>query len=184
MKGALSANRDGVPMRMSLVAKEYALCDFSMFEEDAPFMGDDASGEEILAKMFAEAEKHPASEEYSVSCDAEFVRVGDRCEIRYNECLDGETTQLTIITFDESVPGLVTVYKSGMATVTMTIEAGQRHSCIYRTPFMDFEMRLRATRVENSVSEAGGRILMDYALEIRGAVCHRTVMEIVVEPVE
>ena len=84
------------------------------------------------------------------------------------------------MSFDPSVPGLVTVSKTGMVSTLMTIEEGRRHGCVYRTPFMDFEMRLHAVRVVNTVTaESGGTIRMDYALEIRGAAAHRTVMELV-----
>ena len=43
---------------------------------------------------------------------------------------------------------------------------------------MDFEMRVHALRVDNTISDNGGRLRLDYALEIRGAAAHRTIMDI------
>ncbi len=194
VKGALSSNggAEGTKhFRMEMRAKEYILCDFSMYaelsDEDMDptdrYMQDrdpdQMTGEEFIAKAFAEAEKSPASEEYSVTCDAYLIECDDgRTVIRYTESLDGETEQITEISFEKDTPGLVTICKSGMGSTVMTIEAGRRHSCVYRTPFMDFEMRVRALRVDNGITESGGRLRLDYALEIRGAEAHRTVMDI------
>lgn len=192
-KGAFSSNGDteGIKrFRMELRSKEYVLCDFSMYTD---FSDDDMdptdeymqdrdpdqmTGEEILAKAFAESEHNPASEEYSMTSDAYLTEDGEHVILCYMESLDGETEQLTEIHFDKGAPGLVTVCKTGMATTTMTVEAGMRHSCVYRTPYMDFEMRIHGMRVDNTVTQSGGVIRLDYALEIRGASAHRTVMEI------
>lgn len=194
VKGALSSNGDteGVRrFRMEMCAKEYALFDFSMFADAADadmdptdqYMQerdpDQMTGEEYLAKAFAESDKNPASEEYRVTGEAYMVEEDGHVIVCYMESLDGETEQLTEIHFDRNTPGLVTICKTGMATTTMTIEAGRRHSCVYRTPYMDFEMRIRALRVDNNITESGGRLKLDYALEIRGAEAHRTVMEII-----
>ena len=189
-RGALSSEDEGVRIfRMRQTATEYILCDFSMFGDD-PEMDleelymqdrdpDHVTGEEMFAKAFAKAEKNPASEEYNITGDAYIISEDDgRMIVCYMESLDGETEQLTEIHFDKKAPGLVTICKTGMATTVMTIEQGQRHSCVYRTPFMDFEMRVRAIRVDNKITEDGGTLHLDYALEIRGAEAHRTVMDI------
>ncbi len=193
-QGALSSkkNTDGaVLFRMKLTAKEYILCDFSMYAEPGEgdfdpteqFMQerdpDQMTGEEFLARTFAESEKSPASEEYSMTAEAYLTESDEgKCILSYKESLDGESEQITEIHFHKDSPNLVTICKAGMATTVMTIEQGVRHSCVYRTPFMDFEMRIHALRVVNTVTEKGGRLKFDYALEIRGAEAHRTVMEI------
>ena len=195
VKGALSSNgqtEDAVHFHMTLTAKEYLLGDFSMYanamedsdmDQTDKYMSDRDSeqitNEEMLAKAFAESEHSPASEEYSMTADAYLIKGDDgRMVLRYKESLDSETEQVCEVSFDPALPGLVTVCKSGMASTVMTIEEGMRHNCVYRTPFMDFEMRLRALRVDNTITENGGVLHMDYALEIRGAAAHRTVMEI------
>lgn len=176
LKGALSPETEGKHFRMELTAREYLLGDFSMYAEQ---IVDSMSGEEILAKVFADAERDPASEEYSMVCDAYMISDGTgRTVVRYKESLDGETEQTTEISFDADTPGLVTICKVGVGTTVLTIEEGRRHSCVYRTPFMDFDMRVRAVRAENTVTESGGMLRLDYALEIKGAAAHRTVMEI------
>ena len=201
VKGALPAEdeAEGERFSMELRAKEFVLCDFTMYEggadEDCSYFDgdltedseafDDVSGTEILAKIFSEAQKNPASEEYSITCGAYLSR-DDRglIVISYTEFPDGETEQRTQISFDPAVPGLVTIYKSGAVSSVMTIEEGRRHSCTYHTPFMDFEMKVHALRVENTVGAEDGRLTLDYALEIRGAAAHRTVMSIVLKKEE
>lgn len=199
IRGALSSMETShtgcCDFRLHLSAREYLLCDFSMYAEE--FDGSDTTeegvdgdgelltGEQLLFKAFSEADRSPASEEYSMCCDAVIMKDdGGRTVIAYNESLDGETEQRCEISFDPSAPELVTVCKSGMTDTLMTLEVGKRHSCLYRTPFMDFEMRVRAMRVDNTVGEKGGRLKLDYALEIRGAAAHRTVMEIELIPAE
>ncbi len=194
VKGALSSNGDTdgiVQFRMTLRAKEYTLCDFSMFgdmpDDDFDLTEqymqnrdpDRMTGEEAIAKAFAEVEHTPESEEYSVNTEAYFAECPDgRCVITYGESLDGESEQISEIHFDRDAPELVTICRSGLATVVMTVEEGRRHGCVYRTPYMDFDMRIHALRVENTVTAKGGKLRLDYALEIRGAAAHRTVMEI------
>lgn len=200
IRGALSsmeaARAEEGTFRLHLSSREYLLCDFSMYAEELDGAeaadegafdgnGEQITGEELLFKAFSESERAPASEEYSMCCDAAVTQdESGRTVIVYNESLDGETEQSCEISFDPALPELVTVCKSGMANMVMTLEVGKRHGCLYRTPFMDFELRVRAMRVDNTVSEKGGRLRLDYALEIRGAAAHRTVMEIELIPAE
>ncbi len=194
VKGALSSGRctEGeYHFHMSLTSKEYTLYDFSMFEGhgENEFSGGgdfdadgNMSGDEMLASAFAKAENEPASEEYAITADAA-LSYDDKglAHLRYSESIDGETEQICDIAFDPAMPGLVTISKAGMVSTLMTFEVGKRHSCVYRTPFMDFEMRIRTLRADNTISADGGVLRLDYALEIRGAVAHRTVMEITLE---
>jgi len=195
VKGALSSDRctEGEQhFHMSLTSKEYILYDFSMFdapgEEGFYPVGDkdgtdgDITGEEMLASAFAKAESEPASEEYAMTADASLTYDDKgRAVLRYMESLDGETEQICEISFDPALPGLVTISKVGMVSTLMTFVLGKRHSCVYRTPFIDFEMRIRTLRADNTITADGGVLRLDYALEIRGAAAHRTVMEITLE---
>ena len=195
VKGALSSNGDteGVKtLRMKQTAVEYTLCDFSMFKEMSEDMDPtdlylqegatvDSTNEELMAMAFAKAAKNPSSEEYNITADAYIIREDDgRMIVCYMESIDGENEQLTEIHFDLHNPNLVTICKTGMVSTVMTIEQDHRHSCVYRTPFMDFEMRVHALRVDNKITENGGTLYLDYALEIRGAEAHRTVMDITI----
>lgn len=192
VKGALSSTGNtegGKRFHMTLTSKEYSLCDFSMYgdgfdgdEDPSGACGDDCeTGEELMAKVFAETDGAPANEEYRMTSDALVTEADGRVIVSYVESSDDGMDQFCEIHFSKKLPGLVTVCRSGMASTTMTIEVGRRHSCVYRTPFMDFEMRVRALRVDNTITEEGGVLRMDYALEIRGAEAHRTIMEIILE---
>ena len=185
VKGALSSDRrtEGeLRFHMTLTSKEYTLYDFSMFGEMGEGDFGESDGEEMLADIFAKAEREPASEEYAMTADASLsFDEGGRAHLKYSESIDGENEQICDISFDPALPGLVTISKVGMVSTLMTFEVGRRHSCVYRTPFMDFEMRIRTLRADNTVTTEGGRLRLDYALEIRGAVAHRTVMEITLE---
>lgn len=164
--------------RMTLKSKEYELFDFSMFVES-----EDALGEEILWRLMSATKKNPVSEEYELSLDAG-VAIGDgRATAVYAETNDDGGINLTEIHFSTDDAGLITIIKSGEAETVMTFERGRRHRAVYHTPYMDFDMRLFAARVENTFTPGfGGEIHLDYALEIRGAAAHRTVMTMKFEP--
>lgn len=180
--------------RMTLKSKEYELFDFSMFVESEdgnapepviPGVPEDALGEEILWRLMSATKKNPVSEEYEMSLDAG-VAIGDGgATAVYAETNDDGGINLTEIHFSTDDAGLITIIKSGEAETVMTFERGRRHRAVYHTPYMDFDMRLFAARVENTFTPGvGGEIHLDYALEIRGAAAHRTVMTMKFEPEE
>lgn len=98
----------------------------------------------------------------------------DRITVSYEESeATGMEGSLTSLTFLKSDPGIVTMTRSGMISTTLVFEEGKRHHCIYKTPFMPFEVCIHTTKVVNLLS-VGNTLELDYVVEIRGAKAERT----------
>ncbi len=162
---------------LSMNATERESLDFSLIDEAI-------AGDGVLT--FPEDERQaPVSESYRLSCPASITRRDGRLCLTYSESLGGDenglTDETTEISFDPAEPGLLTVFRSGAADVTLVLESGRRHTCVYHTLYMDFDVCVHTYRVDNSLTDEGGRIYFDYAIELRGAATHRTTMEITVK---
>lgn len=99
---------------------------------------------------------------------------GDRREIRYEESeATGMEGSVTTVYFDTNDKGLVTMMRTGTVSTALVFEKGKRHHCLYKTPFMPFEICVNTLDVKNRISEAG-ELFLDYVIEIRGAKAERT----------
>ena len=58
------------------------------------------------------------------------------------------------------------------------MEEGKRQYSVYKTPFGNLEMCVYAKRVDNSISENGGTLILDYAVELKGMTAQRTKMRV------
>ena len=98
--------------------------------------------------------------------------------------LDYDESELTGL---EGVHTKVTVEKnkvlldrSGSLESQMVFEKNQRHLALYETPGGVFTVGTVAMNVSHVLSEEGGRISLDYRLEIDNAFASRNVVEITV----
>jgi len=98
---------------------------------------------------------------------------GERVSISYEESeatgMSGSTTTLSYL---HASPEVVTMTRTGIVSATLVFEEGKRHHCIYKTPFMPFEVCVHTTKVVNKPLE--GTVELDYIVEIRGAKAERT----------
>lgn len=126
----------------------------------------------------------PDSEKITVATDGVIYFTGGRMELAYTEYLDEEGTVScdTVVSFDVDDPLTVTVTRTGEVKSALVIEKGQRHICAYETPFMPFEVCVVARDVVNELTLSGGRLLLDYAVEIKGAAATMSRVEITVKP--
>ena len=105
-----------------------------------------------------------------------------RVELIYEEGeLTGMEGSVTSIGFDRSAPELISMIRTGLVSTAMVFEQGKRHMCLYHTPFSEFEICVRALKVENLLFE-DGRIELDYLIEIHGAQAERCKMTVKVRP--
>ena len=99
---------------------------------------------------------------------------GERFSVSYEETeatgMDGSRTN---VSFLHSDPQIVTMTRDGVVSATLVFEEGKRHHCIYKTPFMPFEVCVHTKKVVNRMLD-GGYIELDYIVEIRGAKAERT----------
>ena len=99
---------------------------------------------------------------------------GERISISYNETeATGMEGSVTCISFLKSSPEILTMTRDGLVSATLVFEDGKRHHCIYKTPFMPFEVCVKTNKVTNSIL-TDGALDLDYVVEIRGAKAERT----------
>jgi len=139
---------------------------------------------EVEASMFSDedvdffeakpSEDSPEADILEINCIGTMRNDGDRIFISYDETeatgMDGSTTS---ISFLKSEPEIVTMTRDGLVSATLVFEEGKRHHCIYKTPFMPFEVCVKTKDVLNNIL-GKGMLELDYIVEIRGAKAERT----------
>ena len=115
--------------------------------------------------------------------EGRLLKGNERVELVYEESeLSGMEGSVTSVGFDRSNPGLISMMRSGTVSTALVFEENQRHICVYRTPFSDFEVCSLALRVENALLSEG-RIELDYIIEIHGAQAERCRMTLTVHEI-
>lgn len=84
----------------------------------------------------------------------------------------------TLISFLPEEPGCITVEKIGDVGYTFTVEKERRHYNIYETDYGTFEMCVLGQKIDNRLTENGGILILDYAVELKGLTAQRTKMRI------
>ena len=142
-----------------------------LYEVEASMFSDDADID------FFETEKTDATPEadiLEINSLGTMSDDGERVFITYNETeatgMDGSTTS---ISFLKSSPDVVTMTRDGLVSATLVFEEDKRHHCIYKTPFMPFEVCIKTKDVVNNILSVG-ELELDYVVEIRGAKAERT----------
>ena len=99
---------------------------------------------------------------------------GKRISISYNETeASGMDGSVTSVSFLKDAPEILTMTRDGAVSATLVFEEEKRHHCIYKTPFMPFEVCVKTKKVVNNLL-VGGTLELDYIVEIRGAKAERT----------
>ncbi len=96
--------------------------------------------------------------------------------IEFNE----ENSVTTIIdTFEDST---VSVNRLGPINSHMVFADGKAHTCICNTGFFPLQMRVRTKKLENSLTMEGGKLDIDYTVEIVGNLAERNRLIFSVSP--
>ena len=74
--------------------------------------------------------------------------------------LEGTVTKLHI------KDGQVTLLREGSINSQMVFEEGRRHLSMYETPYGALSIGVNTRRMRSTLSEAGGDLEIDYAIEI------------------
>ena len=113
-----------------------------------------------------------------INTDGFISREDGRVEFTYDETeLTGMEGAKTAISYSEDDPALVTMVRTGSISTALVFESGKRHHCVYKTPYMPFEVCVRTLKVDNRL-ESENRLYIDYIIEIRGAKAERTKFEL------
>ncbi len=156
---------------IEILTQRYAVAE-SLFDAAE---GADEEGMELAEPAPA---GEPSDEPSEMLVEGRLVTTPSRVELIYEEGeLSGMEGSVTSIGFDRTSSGLISMMRTGLVSTAMVFEEGKRHLCLYQTPFSDFEICVRALRVENRLLQEG-RIELDYLIEVHGAQAERCKMRI------
>jgi len=84
---------------------------------------------------------------------------------------ESEVTGLagTLTTF-QIEPDCITLLRVGEYNSQMVFQAGRRHMSLYETPYGSVALGINTRRMHSALSDAGGRIEIDYNVEINHQV--------------
>lgn len=92
--------------------------------------------------------------------------------------MDGVTTTLKI------EKNRVTLMRNGLHPSQMIFEKGQRHFGIYNTEFGSLTIAVSARDVRHSMTDSGGELFIDYAIEVDHVLTGENLFKIHVEETE
>ena len=116
------------------------------------------------------------------STDGHYYYDGENGCLTYMESevtgLEGTRTSVIVM------PDQVVVDRDGMITSRMIFREGQREAFQYSTPFGAATMGIDTRRIRRSLDENGGRIEIDYVVDVEHAVVTRNRFQITVTQTE
>ena len=168
-------------VRISMSVERYGVA-ADLFEE---WMGVMESGE-MMAALTEPAPDEDGNmdepQQMEMFCDGRLRLTDDEFSLTYEETeltgMEGTESQLS---FRRAEPGLLTMLRTGSVTTALVFEKGKRHICVYRTPYMPFEVCVHTLSVDNGLlvdGRLGGVLELDYVVEIRGARAERCRMRL------
>lgn len=81
---------------------------------------------------------------------------------------------VTTLSFSDTEPGRVTIYRSGPVKTALMFCEGERYISIYDTGFGSFEVGIYTERCDNRIGLDGGELEISYIVEIRGSEAEHT----------
>ena len=162
-------------MKMSSVQFDATEGDESLF--DAFFETLDAEN------GVTESIKERNAESWEMTGECVLSEEKGRISISYKECAEGLPEWTTSISFDTSDRGIISIIRSGQLNHSFVIEKGVRHNSVYKTPYGPLEMCVKGRQVINELSAEGGKLYIDYAVELKGMTAQRTKMTVEVKRV-
>ncbi len=137
--------------------------------------------EDMFRTLFeAVAPDDENSNRYVLTTEALMESDDTEYRLKYTENPDnGFGDALTILHISKKHP-LIVIERSGTLMSTLCCEKGKRHMSTYTSPMMPmpFSVCIYTRKCESTLTEAGGVILLDYLVELRGADIQRTTMRI------
>ncbi len=158
-------------IRMKIRSTRYEMKEFLFAELVSDLSEEIELPDEILGEV-AEGEK------IEIATDGILSHKDGRIELSYDETeLTGMEGSKTAVSFSKDAPELITMVREGTVSTALVFEPNKRHHCVYKTPYMPFEVCVRTLKVDNRL-ESENRLYIDYIIEIRGAKAERTKFEL------
>ncbi len=143
---------------------------------------------ELVGSLFEDSlavkqKRDAAAERMEMMTEGSYLDDGTRVSISYKESeATGSEGSRTTVSFQKNAPELISVMRTGSVKTALIFEEGRRHHCVYQTPIMPFDVCVYTTKVHNAL-ESEGALVLDYAVELRGADAERTQMKLTLLPV-
>ena len=169
-----------IPATIALTSTQVECGEASLFEKmmseyETVDFGDFTSGEFGIP---------PEKNTFEMVANGFLTLTDERVEVEYNETeLTGMDGSTTTISFARNDPGVVTMLRCGTVSTALVFEEEKRHLCAYDTGVLPFELCIYTKSVKNGITEAGGRLELQYLVEIRGAKAEQTKCVVEIRPV-
>lgn len=138
--------------------------------------------EECASSCIADSERASSGGAMKIVTEGYLRKKGNRIELRYAETDETDLAdEITVISYEESNPDILTMERNGMCRTAMVFEAGRRYICMYNVADMEMELVVRTYDLENSLTLDGGRLKFGYSLENGGSTVSNVKMTIDVE---
>ena len=133
------------------------------------------AAEEILDVKINEDILNSAEDDaMEINTDAILSTEDGRVEFSYDESeITGMEGSKTSLSYAMNNPSLVSMIRTGTVSTSLVFEQGKRHHCVYKTPYMPFEVCVHTLKVDNKLATEK-TLYIDYIIEIRGAKAERT----------
>jgi len=91
----------------------------------------------------------------------------NRIIVVYNETeASGMAGTRSMISFDPRDSQSLKIIRSGTVKSNFDFQEGKTSSSRYTTSFFNFDMKVHTVTVDNNLTENGGRLMLDYVMEI------------------
>ena len=156
-----------------LWSKQYEAANTELFANVIETFGDDVD----FSSMFKNEDEGETLLE--MRSYGTLTKKDGRISLFYDETeLTGMEGSTTTVSFAEDSPDVVTMLRYGSVSTALVFEQGKRHICAYETRVMPFEICIQTRTVKNGLTMDGGRIDLDYLVEIHGAKAERTIFSL------
>ena len=157
------------PIRMKIKSIRYEMPEL-LFSQAVSESLEELTDVKITEEMLSYAE----DDALEINTDGILSVEDGRVDFSYDESeITGMEGSKTSLSYAESNPSLVSMIRTGSVSTSLVFEQGKRHHCVYKTPYMPFEVCVHTLKVDNKL-EAEKTLYIDYIIEIRGAKAERT----------
>ena len=136
-------------------------------DEDSPF-----AQKGCALKVDIKQEEKPCDYDECIefSTEGKLTEKGDVCEITYKENEElGMSDIESTLRFKKSRPSLVNLIRSGSSPASLVFDSHfPRQNCTYCIGNLPFSFCIITNEVTNIFNETGGKIILDYEIEMHG----------------
>lgn len=138
--------------------------------------------ERIYSDLASRPGQELEPETSKVSIDGFMKKTKNGLQVIYTEHEDSgmKNTVTTISTLSDN--SIVSVNRVGELNSHMVFEQSKCHTCIYDTGYFPIQLRICTKELNNNLTLQGGKINIDYSIEIVGNLAEKNKLSVSVSP--